>query len=69
MKAAMKTYRIPLLTTQVQRWFLVINGQEVGPLPSQELRLGISQGQLSPDTLVQCEGYNFWTPAYEVLLY
>lgn len=69
MKAARKTYRIPLQTTQAQRWFLVIGGQEVGPLTSQELRLGISQEQLSPDTLVQCEGYNFWTPAYEVLLY
>ena len=68
MKAVNHTYRIPIPSTLTQRWLLVIDGQEVGPLTTLELRQEISLGQLSPNTLVQCEGYNFWTPAYEVLL-
>jgi len=69
MRVARKIFRIPLNTSQSQRWFLVVDGEEVGPLTSRELRDGISNGQLSPDTLVRCEGYNFWNPAYEVLMF
>jgi len=69
MKVARKIYRVPVQVGRAHRWYIVINGEEAGPLTTEELRQGISLGQLSPDALVQCEGFNFWTPAYEVLLY
>jgi hypothetical protein len=47
-------------------WFFASNGQQQGPFPEAQFRDLIARGQVSPQTLVWCEGMANWQKAGEV---
>jgi membrane protease subunit (stomatin/prohibitin family) len=44
-------------------WHFVEAGRSVGPVPEAELARAVSQGRVTPDTLVWSAGMGDWTPA------
>lgn len=48
-------------------WFYAKNGQQLGPVSSQEIESLIKDGTISADSLVWREGMAEWKPANEVL--
>jgi uncharacterized protein (TIGR00266 family) len=44
------------------QWFMAVGGQQVGPVPEQEVIAAIQGGSAGPDTLVFVEGMDNWTP-------
>jgi GYF domain 2 len=47
-------------------WFFAAGGQQQGPYPEAQFRDLIARGQVSPQTLVWCEGMASWQKAGEV---
>src|SRR5215813_12942945 len=47
-------------------WFLASDGQQQGPYPEAQFRDMIARGQVTPQTLVWCEGMAGWQKAGEV---
>jgi len=49
-----------------RKWFYVMAGKQVGPVPEAELSRLIAQGALDAGTLVWAEGFPDWVPASSV---
>jgi hypothetical protein len=47
-------------------WHVVVNGQQQGPFPAQQIAEGIAKGQIGRDTLVWSAGMGEWAPAGQV---
>ena len=47
-------------------FFVAENGQSKGPFPLQSITAAISQGQITPDTMVWAQGMANWLPAKQV---
>ncbi len=48
------------------QYFVLVNGQQVGPLTPDQLRQAIAQGQIKRNTQIWTEGMADWTPAGNV---
>src|SRR4051812_34375097 len=49
-----------------QDWYLMVSGQQVGPVTGQQMRDMASSGQLQPTDTVWKEGMPNWVPASSV---
>ena len=47
-------------------WYMVENGQSLGPLTPEQLSQAVAGGRLRADTLMWCAGMAAWTPASAV---
>ncbi len=47
-------------------WHLAVAGKTLGPYSIQQLQAGASRGEVTPDTLVWCDGMQGWQPARDV---
>jgi uncharacterized protein (TIGR00266 family) len=50
----------------MQQWYMVIGGHQVGPVNAQEIISQIRGGSIRPDTLLYTPGMSDWTPAIKV---
>ena len=48
------------------KWYIVSNGQRVGPMSGQQLQAQIEAGQVTPQTLVWRKGFDNWRTAGDV---
>ena len=48
------------------QWYYAQNGQQLGPVPSEQLQSMLANGALRPTDLVWSEGLPAWTPANQV---
>lgn len=46
----------------MSQWYYAVGGNSKGPVPESTLRNMIVSGELSPDTLVWCDGMKDWQP-------
>ena len=44
-------------------YFLAIDGKQYGPFTVEQLRPFVPTGQITPQTLVWCQGMSAWAPA------
>ena len=56
----------PPLPAATRPWFIAVGGQQVGPLPVDQLAGKVASGELTPDTLVWQDGMGAWTAAKDV---
>jgi membrane protease subunit (stomatin/prohibitin family) len=56
----------PPLPTPDKPWFIAVGGQQVGPVPLDQLPGKVTAGELTRDTLVWQEGLAAWTAAKDV---
>jgi len=56
----------PPLPGAAKPWYLAVNGQQVGPLPVDQLAGKVGSGELTPDTLVWQDGMSGWVAASTV---
>lgn len=49
-----------------QQWYLLRNGQQIGPISSKQLQQVATSNQMTPEDLVWREGYADWVPAKRV---
>lgn len=47
-------------------WYYAKNGQQQGPLPTEDLKDRIAMGEIAPTDLAWCEGMGDWTPVGEI---
>ena len=50
----------------VEAWHVAVNGQTQGPFNGAQMAAAISQGQITAQTVVWCQGMPGWTPAGQV---
>ena len=48
---------------QATAYFLAIGGKQYGPFTVQQLQPFVPTGQITPETLVWCQGMTGWQPA------
>jgi opacity protein-like surface antigen len=53
---------IPASALEKAEWYVVIDGQQVGPLTASAVERRMDDGSVSPDTFVWREGMKDWTP-------
>lgn len=51
------------VATMKREWFVYKNGKQHGPIPLSKLKDVATQGRITPEDLVWCEGLDDWTPA------
>jgi len=56
----------PPLPGASKPWYLAVNGQQVGPLPVEQLGDKVGSGELTPQTLVWQDGMSGWVAASTV---
>lgn len=56
----------PPLPGSANPWYLAVGGQQVGPVPADQLPGKVAAGDLTPTTLVWQDGMSAWTAASEV---